>query len=256
MEHIQRKIHQKVPSEINLPQRNRLLWNWKLENVRDILFYYLSKRSLQSHLGTKTPGAGPVPGIEPTDLNFKDSDTATYRKEEIDGETRPEMDIPTGLDGADFAAGVSQSSSPKKDENNTSGASSDLADYVAPLRQQTCGLQVCTRCGSLIVHITEYHPSYVYPCRTCSFLVGELDALIPKHCDTKAFTCMQCKKGYFTKKVFFTSHPFCWNITCSNGKGVMITPRKLFCWNIACSNGKGIMIAWIKPISFFRHYPQ
>ena len=61
---------------------------------------------------------------------------------DMDMENRPDMDIPTGLNATDFAASVPRSSSPKKDENNASDASSDLivGEYVppVPVRQCTC----------------------------------------------------------------------------------------------------------------------
>ena len=86
----------------------------------------------------------------------------------MDIENRPDMDIPIGL-----------TSSPKRDEENMSETSSDLivGEYVppAPVRQCTCSPQTCPCCGSLernqfqlIVHISQFHPNYVYPCRNCS----------------------------------------------------------------------------------------
>ena len=165
-----------------------------------------------------------------------------YKLEDMDSETGPDMDIPTGLsDGAAFASGVQQSSSSKIDEKNDSDASSDLivGDYVplTPVRQHTSSPQTCPHCGSLeknqsqlIVHISQFHPNYLYPCRTCTktlfmhnsyykhqtehnppnyfcgvcsqafYSMGELNAHMPKDGDVKPFQCTVCTKGYYVKK--------------------------------------------------------
>ena len=113
--------------------------------------------ALLSHLRTKTPGAVPPPELEPTNSELEDGDDTVQLTEDedidMDMENRPDMDIPIGLNATDFAASVPRSSSPKKDENNASDASSDLivGEYVppAPVRQRTCGPQTCPCCGSL-----------------------------------------------------------------------------------------------------------
>ena len=195
---------------------------------------HTKKGTLLSHLHSKTPGAS-VPATQP-DMEGTNGETSDN-----------EMDIPTGLAGAgtpeetDFAAGVSQASSPKVTaEDNPSDASSDLiiVDYTPPQqKQQTGGPQVCLRCGSLeknqsqlIVHIAQFHPSYVYPCRACSktffthnarykhemehtppnffcgicaegfHFMGDLNGHMHKHSAIKPFTCIQCNKGYYAKK--------------------------------------------------------
>ena len=160
---------------------------------------------------------------------------------DMDMENRPDMDIPIGLNATDFAASVPRSSSPKRDDNNASDASSDLmvGEYVppAPVRQRTFGPQTCPGCGSLektqsqlIVHISQFHSNYVYPCRSCPktffthnsrykhetehnppnfycgvcsqafHFMGELNAHMPKHGDVKPFPCTVCPKGYYAKK--------------------------------------------------------
>ena len=107
----------------------------------------------------------------------------------------------------------------------------------APVRQCTFGPQTCPHCGSLeknqsqlIVHISQFHPNYVYPCRSCPktffthnsrykhetehnppnfycgvcsqafHFMGELNAHMPKHGDVKPFPCTVCPEGYYAKK--------------------------------------------------------
>ena len=140
------------------------------ERYASFLAAHAKKGILLSHLRKKTPGAVlPPPPPPPQD-------------EEMETEGRPKMDIPTGLaqQDMDIPTGLAQQDMdiPTGLAQQESDASSDLivGEYVPPppVRQRITGPQVCPCCGSLkknqsqlIVHISTFHPSYLYPCRMC-----------------------------------------------------------------------------------------